>query len=170
MWFKHSFGFNELFWLSEKWIALSQVIRGKGNQNRSRNMKYVFKIFSQDLKVFNFNTKPGISHVGFCWWYHIFIRNRYHGLSLARGTMVDFVTIDYFKRVRTKHYLATGTNICCLLHVLSWPLSTTSFQDLRLRLTSTCQCASFLECDLTLDTSESGGSPTDSMLWRPERI
>ncbi len=30
MWYKHSFGFYELFWLSKKWIALSQVIRGKG--------------------------------------------------------------------------------------------------------------------------------------------
>ncbi len=30
MWYKHSFGFHELFWLSEKWIVLSQVTRGKG--------------------------------------------------------------------------------------------------------------------------------------------
>ncbi len=30
MWHKHSFGFYELFWLSEKWIAHPQVIRVKG--------------------------------------------------------------------------------------------------------------------------------------------
>ncbi len=47
MWYKHSFGFYELFWQSEKWMALYQVIRGKGIKFGSRNMLYVFRIFNE---------------------------------------------------------------------------------------------------------------------------
>ncbi len=67
MWYKHSFGFYELFWLSEKWIALSQVIRGKGNQIWIKEHEVCVQDLQSNLlylQIFNFQVNPGISRVG----------------------------------------------------------------------------------------------------------
>ncbi len=67
MWYKHSFGFYELFWLSVKWIALSQVIRGKGNQFWIKEQVVCVPDVQSnllDLQIFDFYVNSGISWVG----------------------------------------------------------------------------------------------------------
>ncbi len=65
MWY--SFGFYELFWLSEKWIVLSQVIRGKGNQIWIKEHVACVQDLQSNLlylRIFNFHVNPGVSWVG----------------------------------------------------------------------------------------------------------
>ncbi len=67
MQYKHSFRFYELFWLSEKWIALSQVLRGKGNQIWIKEHVVCVQDLQSnllDLQIFNFHVNPGITWVG----------------------------------------------------------------------------------------------------------
>ncbi len=67
MWYKHSFGFYELFWLSKKWIALSQVIRGKGNLIWIKEHVVCVQDFQSNLlylQIFHFHINPGIPWVG----------------------------------------------------------------------------------------------------------
>ncbi len=66
MWYKHSFGSYELFWLSKKWIALSQVVRGKGNQKEIKEHGVCVQYLQSNLlylQIFKFHVYPGISLV-----------------------------------------------------------------------------------------------------------
>ncbi len=66
MQYKHSFGFYELFWLSEKWIALSQVIEGKRESKIDEGtcgMCSGSSIKFFNLQIFNLHINPSISRV-----------------------------------------------------------------------------------------------------------
>ncbi len=67
MWYKHSFGFYDLFWLSVKWIALSQVIRGKGEPKQIKEHVVCVQDLQSNLlylQIFNSHINHGISWVG----------------------------------------------------------------------------------------------------------